>query len=635
MSDVKKLDEKIIAMIGDCQILAAVAEDGKVAKLPTVEMAAYNGGKINVGYWGAVVVDVAGMKASNNTPILYGHNSYSIDAVLGQTSKVTLDNGITASGTFTGDYEDKSTVAGKVLINARNGYKFQVSMGATPLKSREVAEGESVEANGQTFEGPFTLIMESKLNEVSILPLGADDTTSAAIAAGLQTTKEDKIMAKDNEVKTAEDIRAAAVEETGRIQAVSAVAKDHPAIMAQAVKDGWDSTKTEIAVLKAEKAEQAKEIEAAKVQLERPDLGFNIQKPEVVAGAITEETVQAAACLRAGLKNPLESFSAEVLNRAGDIKVRTITEFVKATLALSGKVLDKTRHDSDFIQAAFSTASMANVLGATVNKFVRQGFAAQEQTWREVSRIRSVVDFKANTGVGLVMATNLQTLAPDGEIQHGTISDNARTITADTKALMLAITRKDIINDDLGVLSDLPVKLGNSSARTLNVDFWAALEASVSANYTSGNANTTTGALTTTTMGAAELLYLALQDYDGNPLGVEGSILLCGKTAFGPARELFNSGKMIGGTTKSGDANIYINTFRPVLSKYLATAPWYMTADPSMIALMEVAFLNGNEQPVVESSQMEFNQLGIQMRCVYDYGVAAAEYKGTVYSTGV
>jgi len=49
---------------------------------------------------------------------------------------------------------------------------------------------------------------------------------------------------------------------------------------------------------------------------------------------------------------------------------------------------------------------------------------------------------------------------------------------------------------------------------------------------------------------------------------------------------------------------------------------------------MEVAFLNGRQEPVVESADADFNTLGIQMRCVYDYGVAFAEKKAAVYSAG-
>jgi hypothetical protein len=53
------------------------------------------------------------------------------------------------------------------------------------------------------------------------------------------------------------------------------------------------------------------------------------------------------------------------------------------------------------------------------------------------------------------------------------------------------------------------------------------------------------------------------------------------------------------------------------------------------IPLMEVAFLNGRQEPFVETADADFEFLGIQMRCYYDYGAAFAEWRAAVRSTGV
>jgi hypothetical protein len=159
--------------------------------------------------------------------------------------------------------------------------------------------------------------------------------------------------------------------------------------------------------------------------------------------------------------NPEKAFDAETLTRAHDLRIHSLTDLVRVACAAAGKALQYSRHETrEFLQAAFSTRDISNVLSAVANKFIAQGYGTVEQTWRQVSAIRPVVDFKANTGVRLVMSNLLQAMGPGGEIQHGAISDDTRTITADTKALMLAITRKDIINDDLSAMSTLPQQFG-------------------------------------------------------------------------------------------------------------------------------------------------------------------------------
>lgn len=428
---------------------------------------------------------------------------------------------------------------------------------------------------------------------------------------------------------TAEDIRAAAVKEQGRITKVREVAKDHPEIMAAAIADGSDPEKVETLVLKAQLA-------AEKARNERP-------KGPAIQGFRGKEVncdiLAAAVAKRAGLKDVEKAFGAETCQKAADLRISSFTDLVRAALAAQGKTLDHSRHETlEFLQAAFSTRDISNVLSAVANKFILEGYGTVEQTWRRVASIRPVVDFKANTGVRLIMANLLQALAPNGEIQHGTLSDDTRTVTADTKALMLSITRKDIINDDLGVLTDIPRRLGYAAARTFNTDFWATFVAAVAANFSASapKSNQTTGALTTTTLAAAEALYLAQTDADGNPIGGELKTLLCGATAFGPARELFVSQFFTNGaTTKQPNANIYQGMFAPAFSRYLPAAPWYLVTDPLAMPLMQVAFLNGREEPFVETADADFNTLGVQMRCYYDYGTAFGEYRAAVRSTGV
>jgi len=630
--------EPVIA-VGACRIVAAHAEEGKPAKLPRVDVDAYNGGVMNVEYWGPVVIDLAGLKAADSVPILYQHGTYSVENILGQTDTVTNDGKALAAA---GDMMAASDTAENVKTLAGNGFKFQASVGVDPLQYSEVEAGAAIELNGQTLQGPFTLISQSKLTEISIVPLGADGSTSARIAAehgAVAPNTEGVQMKLDANGKpieggtdgqpTAEQIRAAAVAEQARIDKVREVAKDHPEIMATAIDKGHTPEQVERDVLKAELAAERKRNERPK----GPGINGMGEKP------VTPEIMAAAVSLRAGLRNPEKAFSAETLTRASDLRIHSLTDLVRVACAAAGRVLEHSRHETrEFLQAAFSTRDIANVLAATANKFIAEGYGTVEQTWRLVSAIRPVVDFKANTGVRLILTNLLKAMGPGGEIEHGKLTDETRTITADTKALMLGVTRKDIINDDLGVLTDLPRRLGFAAARTFNTDFWTVFEAAVAANFSASapKSNQTTGALTITTMGAAEALYLKMTDADGNPIGGELTTLLCGTTAYTPAREIYVSTLCTNATTSKVPAsNIYVNRFAPAFSRYLSAAPWYLVANPLGMPLMEAAFLNGREEPFVETADADFNTLGVQMRCYYDYGAAFGEWRAAVRSTGV
>jgi hypothetical protein len=58
-----------------------------------------------------------------------------------------------------------------------------------------------------------------------------------------------------------------------------------------------------------------------------------------------------------------------------------------------------------------------------------------------------------------------------------------------------------------------------------------------------------------------------------------------------------------------------------------------LLGDPQDIPVIEVAALNGNPNPTVETADADFNTLGVQMRGYADFGVAKQNPLGGVKST--
>ena len=50
--------------------------------------------------------------------------------------------------------------------------------------------------------------------------------------------------------------------------------------------------------------------------------------------------------------------------------------------------------------------------------------------------------------------------------------------------------------------------------------------------------------------------------------------------------------------------------------------------------VIEVALLNGQESPTIETAEADFNTLGIQMRGYHDFGCALQDPKAGVRSKG-
>ncbi|MDL5053350.1 hypothetical protein QQ056_07305 [Oscillatoria laete-virens NRMC-F 0139] len=133
-------------------------------------------------------------------------------------------------------------------------------------------------------------------------------------------------------------------------------------------------------------------------------------------------------------------------------------------------------------------------------------------------------------------------------------------------------------------------------------------------------------------------------DGDGKPIGVMPAILLVPPALSAMASQL-NKALEIRDTTanqKYPIANPHQGKYRAEVSRYLSntTYPgnsskaWYLLAAAGDLAVIEVAFLNGQESPTIETAEADFNVLGVQMRGYHDFGVALQDPRGGVKSKG-
>jgi phage major head subunit gpT-like protein len=294
--------------------------------------------------------------------------------------------------------------------------------------------------------------------------------------------------------------------------------------------------------------------------------------------------------------------------------------------------------------SGFSTLSIANVLAATANKYLHEGWMAIDQTAMRLANVVSVSDFKQITTVSLMGDLQYLKVGADGEIKHGDLQDLTYTNQIDTYARMLQITRKDIINDDLGALTAVPKRLGRGAALKLNDIFWTEFLGLVAAGFfAAGNNNLNAGVATMTLEGlaATETIFLNQTDPDGKPLGIMPKIILV-PPALRPAAAaiLYPQANMAG--TAGQNNNIFAGRYTLESSPYVSNSSytgytsvgWWMLADPDELPVIQIAALNGRVEPTVETADADFNVLGVQFRGYSDVGVNEQEKRGGVYADG-
>lgn len=677
---------------------AAAGEDGK-PRVRRFSMTAYTGGAMSVaGYYWPVIADLAGMTvATQRRPILKQHDP---DQIVGHTEKIDLTSQtIKLSGSISG----VGDAAQEVTATADNGFPWQGSIGAAVQQLEFVDRGNTVKVNGKNFIGPVYVARKTTLKEVSFVPLGGDDNTSATIAAehtrgnamgfeawlkaqgwdaeqltdGQRTTLK---AAYDAEIKASnppadppanppvpapapikaasetvdpnkaiEDLRAEMrreqAAETTRINAIRRLCAAHDGLQitvdgkkvdleAHAIEAGLTAEATELHILRAARP---KSPAIHMSDNERPAEGV-LEAALAIQGKLGDDRLVAAY--------GEQTLDAARKHYRNGVSLKTMLLEAAWENGYTDRHFPRGAGLRQLLRAAFSSYSLPGHFSNTANKFMLAGFESVESTWREISATRDVNDFKQVTSYRLTGALEFEPLTPAGTLAHGTIDEESFTNQARTYGIMIGITREDIKNDDLGALTQVPRRIGRGGALKLNTVFWTAFMNN-SDFFKSANNNYQEGAgtaLSVDSLTTLEQLFLDQVDPDGKPLALTPAILLV-PNALNVTASQISRDLEIRDTTASKvrtTSNPHAGKFRPVRSSYLSnsaitgnsTKAHYLLADPMDLAVIETCFVDGVQQPFVETADADFDSLGVQMRGYLDFGVNKQEHRAGAKSKG-
>jgi hypothetical protein len=664
-----------LALTARFQIEAAApgTESGSASALPKFRMVAYTGGPMRLAGWRyPVVVDLAGLAIpSQNRPIRFGHDASSGGGV-GHTDAIRVEAGqLVATGVVSRD----TAAAKEIVVSSKNGFPWQASIGASVEEFEFVKDSQKIIVNGRTFDGPVNVVRKATLGEISFVDLGADGNTSAQVAASAADQKENPIMevnapaiapvpasahtpattppapsapapsiqaaaSASTSERTPDQIRAEALAETQRIAVIRQVCGSghgrYGDIEAKAIAEGWDATRTELEVLRAS----------------RPKAPAVIIRDESLNTPILEAACLLTAKLE-GIEKQYEQPTLEAASRRfrGGIGLQELLLEAAWANGYTGRNFRDSQAVLRFafgqsLQASLSTIDLGGILSNVANKFLLDGFFSVERTWRNLCAVRNVSDFKTVTSYRLIGTDTYETVQPGGELKHGTLGNESYSNKADTYGLMLSIDRRDIINDDLGAITTVPRKLGRGSGLKINDVFWTAF-LNNAAFFAAGNKNYLAGADTVLGIDGltkAEVGFMDQVDSDGKPIGIMPAILLLPTALSALGTQLHKSLEIRDTTanTKFPVANPHQGKFRSEVSRYLSNArytgnsakAWYLLADPADLPVIEVAFLNGQESPTIETAEADFHCLGIQMRGFHDFGCSLQDPRAGIKSKG-
>lgn len=302
----------------------------------------------------------------------------------------------------------------------------------------------------------------------------------------------------------------------------------------------------------------------------------------------------------------------------------------------------------EVVAAAFTqgTSDFPVLLENTMHKALQSGYALAGLTWKRFCDTGSVSDFRAHNRYRLGSFGTLDSLNELGEYVNKTIPDGEKgSITADTKGNVINLSRKAIINDDLGAFVGLARMLGQAAARTVEVDVYALLALNSGAGPTMGDGKalfhadhgniTTSAAITMAALDLDRVAMAEQMDVSGNDyLDLRPAVLLVPIGLGGTARSINQAEYDPDTANKLQKPNIVNGLFRDIVdTPRLSGNRRYLFADASEAPVIEVAFLDGVQDPYIEL-QNGFDVDGARYKVRLDYGVGAVDYRGAVTNAG-
>lgn len=345
-----------------------------------------------------------------------------------------------------------------------------------------------------------------------------------------------------------------------------------------------------------------------------------------------------------------KSFKPEQVSAARNFRGMTLLDVAKDCLLRGGMSQNEINAMSkmDIVGRAItsSTSDFPILLEGTNRRILLANYEAVADTWKRFCMIGSVTDFREHSRLTMGSFSRLDKLEENSQYKNKKIPDAEKAgIAADTFGNTINVSRKMIINDDLNGFGRLSAMLGRAAARSIEIDVYAMLALNNGLGPVMGDGKTlfhsdhgniaTGAALSVASIESMRVLMASQKDPSGNDfLDIRPSVFLTPIGLGGQARVINDAQYDPDTANKLQRPNMVRGLFKDIVdTPRLAGTRVYAFANPNDEPVLEVAFLDGQQAPYMESEE-EFNVDGMKWKVRIDYGTGAIGFRGASTNAG-
>lgn len=306
-----------------------------------------------------------------------------------------------------------------------------------------------------------------------------------------------------------------------------------------------------------------------------------------------------------------------------DMAVDSLTRAGVSTRGLSA--------DEVFTRAGeHTTSDFALTVSNAMNKVALDTYRAAESPLKTLCRQRTLPNFKDATSIRLGEMGRLEELAESGEITHTSRAESGETMRLKTFARGVTVSRKLMIDDDLGLLGDMTAALGEAAAQT-EADILVALltgnpnlaDGTAVFHASRGNIGTADGP-SVASLTESRLAMRTRKGLDGATI-----IAAAPRYVLVPATLETDAEQVLAAIQPStvDDVNPFGGKLSLLVEPRLPGQTWYVFADPARLAAMQYAYLSSAQGVQIQRTEA-WDTLGMKFRAFLDFGAGWLDWRG-------
>jgi len=294
-----------------------------------------------------------------------------------------------------------------------------------------------------------------------------------------------------------------------------------------------------------------------------------------------------------------------------------------------------------------ASTDLPSLLSNTAEKSLLLGYEEAPEVWQRMVRIGQLPDYKTADRVGLSTFDDLAVVPESGEYKHGSFTDIKEQLKISKYGKLFAVTRESLVNDDLAALSTVPRKMGRAASRKVGdvvanifINNPLMVQDGV-ALFAAGHNNQKATGGTAPTIASVDLARVAMgkqTDPGQNAKGLNIPIfaLVVPLALETTARVLRRSEFDPGATGNTRSPNPFQDSFEVIADARFdanSATKWYVIANPNLFDVIEVAFLNGRQEPFLDSRD-GWNVDGIEYKVRHEFDAKPMDFRTFYFNNG-